>query len=527
MAAGFDRTSIAGKEFPLAGQSQLVVIGAGAAGVAAAIEAARLGLSVTLIDEHPVASGLIGLDVPYMVGERMTAAIQNQARMVEQIATARPDIADAFEAGVDVQMGISAWAAFVEGPTSRALPGRMLALADESRSWLIGFERMIVAAGARDLALAFPGWDRPGVMGAQGFGAAVTLYDAFAGRRIAVLGGGVAALQVVRQAQAAGIEVAAVISAAPTVDAELIATGVEILAGCAIRGVLGAMEVEGVIAAPLAGGPERRFACDSIVSAIDVAPTVEMFDLLNCATVFDRARGGYVPVIDAEQRCTLPGIYAAGDCAGVSDAGLLDPALARAEGIRAARSAARDAGLAAPEDKSPARAEGPARDSWRREWLSAHAGPQAPELIICRCEEVTLHDLLGVRPPRYLKYDEKNFESRDLRSLAQDGPVNQDQIKRLTRAGMGACQGRRCREQVQELLAMQGNQPPSSIPLPSFRAPLRPIPLSVLSAADETPGMRANWSGWFGIAAQWIPHWEKVPENPEYYGGRIFSGGEE
>jgi hypothetical protein len=39
--------------------------------------------------------------------------------------------------------------------------------------------------------------------------------------------------------------------------------------------------------------------------------------------------------------------------------------------------------------------------------------------------------------------------------------------------------------------------------------------------------MRANWSGWFGIAAQWIPHWEKVPENPEYYGGRIFSGGEE
>jgi hypothetical protein len=283
---------------------------------------------------------------------------------------------------------------------------------------LIGFERMIVAAGARDLALAFPGWDRPGVMGAQGFGAAVTLYDAFAGRRITVLGGGAAALQVVRQAQAAGIEIAAVISAAPTVDSELIATGVEILAGSAIRGVLGAMEVEGVIvaplAAPLAGGPARRFACDSIVSAIDVAPTVEMFDLLNCATVFDRARGGYVPVIDAEQRCTLPGIYAAGDCAGVSDASLLDPAWARAEGIRAARSAARDAGLAAPDDKSPSRAEGPARDSWRREWLSAHAGHQSPELIICRCEEVTLHDLLGVRPPRYLNYDEKNFEARDL-----------------------------------------------------------------------------------------------------------------
>lgn len=527
MAVGFDRTSIAGKEFPLAGQSQLVVIGSGAAGVAAAIEAARLGLSVTLVDEHPVASGLIGLDVPYMMGERMTAAVQNQARMVEQIAASRPDIAEAFEAGVDVQMGVSAWAAFVEGPTSRALPGRMLALADEGRSWLIGFEKMIVAAGARDLALAFPGWDRPGVMGAQGFGAAVTLYEAFSGRRIIVLGGGAAALQVVRQAQAAGIEVAAVISATSAIAAGLTSTGVEVLSGAIVKSVTGAMEVEGVVTASLGGGAERRFACDTIVTAIDVTPTVEMFDLLGCTTVYDTARGGYVPVLDAEQRCSLPGIYAAGDCAGVSDAGLADPALAKAEGIRAARAAARDAGLAAPEDSAPARAAAPARDAWRREWLAAHAGPQAPELIICRCEEVTLHDLLGVRPPRYLSYDEKRFEKRDLRTLAQDGPVNQDQIKRLTRAGMGACQGRRCREQVQELLAMQGNQPPAAIPLPSFRAPLRPLPLSVLNAHDETPGMRANWSGWFGIAAQWIPHWEKVPENPEYYGGRIFSGGEE
>ena len=78
-------------------------------------------------------------------------------------------------------------------------------------------------------------------------------------------------------------------------------------------------------------------------------------------------------------------------------------------------------------------------------------------------------------------------------SLAADGPINQDQIKRLTRAGMGACQGRRCREQVQLLLAMQGNQPTGSVPLPSYRAPLRPLPLNVLSAHDETAEMRDNW----------------------------------
>ncbi len=152
---------------------------------------------------------------------------------------------------------------------------------------------------------------------------------------------------------------------------------------------------------------------------------------------------------------------------------------------------------------------GPDRDAWRREWLTAHA---AADLPICRCEEVALRDVVGVRPPRYLSYDESRFLRRDVRTLAADGPLNQDQIKRLTRAGMGACQGRRCREQVQTLLAMQGNQATGSIPLPSYRAPLRPLPLAVLAAFEEAPELRAEWATWFGIAAQWLPHWEPVPE---------------
>ena len=127
-----------------------------------------------------------------------------------------------------------------------------------------------------------------------------------------------------------------------------------------------------------------------------------------------------------------------------------------------------------------------------------------------------LEDLLGVRPPRYLAYDATKFVARDLRTLAADGPVNQDQIKRLTRAGMGACQGRRCREQVQALLAMQGNQATGSVPMPSFRAPLRPLPLAVLAAFEEAPEVKREWTAWFGIAGQWHPHWEPVPEGLTY-----------
>ena len=507
MVIGYDPTSIARKPFVTEGRVPLVVLGAGTAGVAAATEAARLGLGVVLVDEHPVASALMGIDVPWMFGERMTGAVQNQARMVERIVAARPDLQDAVEAGVDVRLGVYAWSAFVEGPTSQALEGNLLGLADEERSWLVQFDRIIVAAGARDLALAFPGWDRPGVMGAQGFAAAVGLYSAFSGRRIVVLGSGALGAHVVRQAHAAGIEVAAVVDVAARGGA----FDVPLHTGYRVTGLLGTGEVEGV-AIMRGDGGALDIACDTVVLAIDVVPNVEMFDLLACATRFAPDLGGFVPVLDAEGRCSRPGMYAAGDCAGISDAGFADPARAAAAGRNAARTAVRDAGLAAPDADPVAPPADADRDAWRREWLAAHTGPEARGLTICRCEEVPLEDLIGVRPPRYLDYTAAKFAARDVRTLAADGPVNQDQVKRLTRAGMGPCQGRRCREQVQILLAMQGNQASGDIAMPSYRAPLRPLPLKVINAADESPEIRAGWSAWLGIPAQWLPHWEPAPE---------------
>jgi hypothetical protein len=128
------------------------------------------------------------------------------------------------------------------------------------------------------------------------------------------------------------------------------------------------------------------------------------------------------------------------------------------------------------------------------------------EVMACQCEEVTRADLLGVQPPRYLGERPPAMAARDLGRLLADGPVNQDQIKRLTRAGMGACQGRRCREQVSLLLALGSIASVDAVPLPSWRAPVRPLPLSVLAAGDETPAMRKHWDGWFGISKQWTPY---------------------
>ncbi len=126
---------------------------------------------------------------------------------------------------------------------------------------------------------------------------------------------------------------------------------------------------------------------------------------------------------------------------------------------------------------------------------------------VCRCEEVTAREILEVRPPRYLGWAGDRRNQRDLASLLGDGAPNPDLVKRLTRAGMGVCQGRRCREQVAALLALGAGVDLAEMPLATHRAPVRPLPLR-LAARLESPDMAAHWDTWFGMAAQYVPFWD-------------------
>jgi NADPH-dependent 2,4-dienoyl-CoA reductase/sulfur reductase-like enzyme len=85
----------------------LIVVGAGPAGIAAALAAAEAGVDTMLVDEHPVAASLMGLDVPLHFGQRMNGAVQNKERMVERLAESNPRLTDAFERGIDIQLGIT------------------------------------------------------------------------------------------------------------------------------------------------------------------------------------------------------------------------------------------------------------------------------------------------------------------------------------------------------------------------------------------------------------------------------------
>ena len=460
---GHDPHAIDGK-FPRPDQHfDLVVVGAGQSGTEAALKAAQDGLSVLLVDENPVAGALIGTDVPYFFGGRATTAVQNSERMVETVFSNMPWLEPAFDAGIEVLLGTSAWGVYRNGPLVGSLPGQAVGLADADKSWLVGFDRLVIAAGSRDLPMAFPGWNQPGVLGAKAFAMLTERYDAFAGRKLVVVGSHDLGLETALLAQAKGLEVLAILEVRDAVQgnaalaAKVAAAGIPVRCGVTPVEVKGGLD--GVEALVLSDG--STLACDSVVMAIGLVPMIELNDAANGPRRFDANRGGWVPE-ESEN------IAFVGSCAGLADTGFDHAA-------------------------------------YRMDWMQALGGACGGDTVVCQCEEMTLADLTGVQPPRYLDRPPA-LQKRSLQTLLQDGPPNQDQVKRLTRTGMGQCQGRRCRDQVAMILAVEAGRNLAEIPLATHRAPVRPLPLEVIADWEESEEMRAGWDVWMGIPTQWVPY---------------------
>jgi thioredoxin reductase len=239
---GTDICAVNGTQSAPEARYDVVVVGAGPSGIAAAIAAATAGKSVLLVDENPVSGALMGHDVPLYFGGRMTAATANSARMLEAIFMSMPALESAIAAGVELRLGTTAWGVYRNGPGVASLPEQVVGLADAERSWLVGFHDIVLATGARDLAMAFPGWDQPGVMGAGALRMLLTRYDAFAGQRILILGSHDLALESALIAHGRGIEVTGLIEVrdAPQGRADLIAklqaAGIAIICNTVIAG---------------------------------------------------------------------------------------------------------------------------------------------------------------------------------------------------------------------------------------------------------------------------------------------------
>lgn len=447
----------------------ILVIGGGAGGLNAAAVAARAGARVLLVDERPQPGGQF-YKQPLQNG---MPDFPDDA----QFAGGRALIAAARQAGVTFLNGVQAWGAFE--PLD-------LMILDGTESRLCRPKRLIVAAGAYERGLPVPGWTLPGVMTT---GAAQTLlrsYQVLPGRRVLVAGNGPLNLQVALELARAGAEIAAVIELARhpgpwatgalarmltstpklalrgrTYLAKLKRHGVPLLNGHVLRRAersAGGLRVE-VTAWPNQAASSRSFEVDAVCMGYGFMPSNEMLRALGCRHHFDSTRGHLVTEKDADCLTSVANVYAVGDCSGLGGA----PA-AESEGIIAGAAAARSLGLAA-DDARVAKARAGLRRHRRFQsglW-ALYRAPRlltelaAPETVVCRCEELTLADILS------------GFGD-DARSIGA--------VKRATRAGMGRCQGRYCGPILAAISAARQDLPLDEAVHMAPRPPVKPIRIS-------------------------------------------------
>ena len=502
----------------------LVVVGAGVSGTAAAIEAAKAGVQVTLIDENPIGMSMIGLDVPQFFGQRLVGTLRNKGVMLGRVVANNDALAEAEEAGVDIQLGTYVWGAFRNTEASRELDGPQLGLADDDRSWLMKYDRLIVAAGSRDLGMSFAGWNMAGAMGANGAYSLMSRYQALSSQRMVVMGSGNLGLNTARMAQNRGIDVAAVVDVSPSVRGDealmtgLRDQGVELYTSHTVKEAVGkADDIEAVVLVEIdddnqpVAGSEKEIPADTVCLAIGLVPNIELLSLLDCDLTFKSELGGYVPDHDDWMRTSVDSVFVAGDVTGFHDGMVLDPEIARSQGRLAGVAAAESLGAIDSAEALARRSDIQAgtvtavptevHSGWRK-WLQSLVNAGGLDVFACQCEEVTRAELIGLQPPRYLEWGSEQMSRRSLHTQVTDGPVNPDQVKRLTRAGMGHCQGRRCREQVSLMLAEESGTDVAEIPLTSYRPPVRPLPLKVMWPHEETAQVRRDWAKWFFPASE-------------------------
>ena len=436
--------------------------------------------------------------------------------MTEAVLEQSPDIAVAFEAGVDVRLGTVAWGLYVPQPTAAWMPGPVCGLADPERSWLIGFNHCIVAAGRRDMGLAFPGWERPGVMGATA-AQRLASHGALDARTAVILGSSAEALLAASALLDAGIDVAAIVeragAAAGPADLAnaMTSAGVPILTGhvvAAADGGLDGVEAVRIVAVDAEGrhlaGTERTIACDTVVLGIAAIPAIELLEAAGCRVGFDGGRGGHVPLTGEGYRCSLPVIQAIGDCTGVWPSKSMNPKIARAEALIAVGAIA---GSPAADLPLPPAPDASTTDiaALRCGWVRASVVEAEGEPHVCQCEEVTAREILEVKPPRYLNWTAPASRPTDLARAAGRRTAERRPDQAPDPRRHGTLPGAAVPGTGGGLAGPRSGVPLETMPLATFRAPVRPLPLSLLAESAEDPEITAHWDSWFGMAAQWVP----------------------
>ncbi len=461
----------------------VAVVGAGPAGLAAATLAAERGLSTSLYDEQRAPGGQIYRGV--------TAAPRVRPDVLGEDYWHGATLVPPFErSGARYVRDATVWAITRE-PDGTFTLALGVGPADARLTTVVAARAVILATGALERPFPIPGWTLPGVMTV---GAAQLLMKGSGlvprGRTV-LAGTGPLLWLLATQYLRCGIEIAAYLDTTPRgrlaqaaplapgfMLSPYLAKGLELVRYVRRRArvveYVTELAIEGTAAAEAvrfrADGREETLPVDHVLLHQGVVPDVNLAGAAGCALAWNDLQACFAPVVDAWGGTSVPGLFVAGDGAGIT-------------GAAAAEAAGRLAALAVA--NALGRIDGAARDRaaerHRRDLAQALRGrafldtlyrpadafrlPHG-ETIVCRCEEVTAATVVRV---------------------AREGCAGPNQMKAYTRCGMGPCQGRFCGLTVTELVARAQGRKPADVGYLRARFPAKPVALADLAAVPVTP----------------------------------------
>lgn len=470
----------------------LVIVGAGPAGMAAALAVAEAGLSVTVVDEQARAGGQIFRRPPADWGVRHGN--------YRPYGWAR-DLIERFEdhPGIETHFRSTAFGVLRdrEGEAPEALS---LAISTPDGGRRIAARRLLLATGAYDMPVAFPGWTLPGVMTAGAVQSLLKSQKLLAGKRIVLAGSHPIQLILAAQLLDAGAEIAAIalardlpgpsemLRSLPAIPGHV---SIFLEAARALQKILRARvpvlrrtvisevaEADGGLQVQLAEvdrdwtrtGRTHILSAEVLALGYGFTPSTELARQAGCDLNWNSAGGGWTVVHDKRFQSTAPGIYVAGEPTGVAGA-----ERARAEGHMAGLTIA--ASLNAPLEatslirarKQMAGAErfsGVMQRMFEPHRMALAELSRGEDTVICRCEEITNGQIKTT-------LDENPFMS------------SASAVKLECRSGMGPCQGRYCEGTIAARIAASRGLPIGKCGRFNAHLPIKPVPFEAYRGLNE------------------------------------------
>jgi sarcosine oxidase subunit alpha len=407
----------------VAADADVLVVGAGIAGLAAAVAAARAGAHTMLLasGEHPGGALSWGADAE-------VAALAASARQL----------------GVRIQLRTLAFGVYdhnlvcagesVSPEGAADLPGCVL----RERLWKIRARAVIAATGAFERPLLFPDNDRPGVMLASAAHKYAQAFGVACGRRAVIAANSDSAYERAVALRDAGVGIVAVVDRREESTAGERSHGLRVITGAALSAVLGTRAVRGCTVTPLAGGRDERLRCDLILNAGGYAPAVHLHSQAGGKLRWLGESAMFVPDGPA------PGLVSVGACAGVFARG---PALSHAA----------ETGEALALGRAP---------------------PQAPIGGAGRSDAITR--VRDVKGKQFVDL-QNDVLAEDVALAARENYRSVEHLKRYTTTGMGTDQGKTSNINALILMGEYTSQAPSQVGTTRFRPPYAPVTLGMIA----------------------------------------------